>query len=297
VRRSATALLTAVLAVLLGLVTALPAQAENPQASTSSHGIRTSPYVALGDSYSSAAGVNPVVPGSPPTCSRSLLNYPHVIAATTRSHSFTDVTCSGAKTRDFSTTQSGATAPQLDAVTKNTRLVTMTIGGNDGDAFTGILGACTTASVGNITGDPCRQEHGSRFTDIVATQTYPNLVHALTAVHQKAPRATVVIIGYPRVLPDTGVPACYPSMPIAMGDVPYVNEWALALNTAVVKAAAETGSRYIDMSTSSLGHDACQLPGTRWIEPLSTPINAAPVHPNAKGEAAMARQTLAQLGL
>jgi lysophospholipase L1-like esterase len=296
VRRSATALLTAVLAVLLGLVTALPAQAEN---SPSSHHIKTSPYVALGDSYSSAAGVEPFVPGSPPACSRSLLNYPHVLAATTQPKSFTDVTCSGAKTSDYFASQSAGVPPQLDAVTKNTRLVTMTIGGNDGGAFTGILGACVQASVasGSIVGNPCEQANGSRFTDIVATQTYPNLLRALAAVHQKAPRATVVILGYPRVLPSTGVPACYPSMPISMGDVPYVNEWALALNGAVEKAAAETGSRYIDMSISSAGHDACQLPGTRWVEPLTNPLNAAPVHPNAAGEAAMAEQTLAQLGL
>jgi len=298
-RRSVTTLATAVLAVLVALLTGLPAQAKNSPPTASGHSIKTSPYVALGDSYSSAAGVAPFVPGSPPACSRSLLNYPHVIAAETGASSFTDVTCSGAKTQDFFTTQSGATAPQLDAVTKDTRLVTMTIGGNDGGAFTGILGACVQASLasGSIFGNPCEQQNGSRFTDIVATQTYPNLLRALTAVHQKAPRATVVVLGYPRVLPDTGVPACYPSMPISMGDVRYVNEWALALNGAVEKAAAETGSRFIDMSISSAGHDACQLPGTRWIEPLSGAINAAPVHPNAEGEAAMAEETLAQLGL
>jgi lysophospholipase L1-like esterase len=294
-RRTATA--TAVLAVLLALVTALPAQAQGWPPAGSGHPVTTSPYVALGDSYSAAAGVTPFVPGSPPACSRSLLNYPHDIAAVTRPASFTDVTCSGARTSDFFTTQSGATAPQLDAVTRRTRLVTMTIGGNDGGAFSGILGACVTASDGSPVGNPCEQQYGSTFTDIIATQTYPNLVHALTAVHRKAPRATVVILGYPRALPDTGVLACYPSMPIAMGDVPYVDEWALALNAAVEKAAAETRTRFVDLSIASAGHDACQPPGTRWIEPLTDPVNAAPAHPNAAGEAAMAQQTLVQLGL
>jgi len=297
VRRSVTVLATAVLTATIGLVTALPATAKTSPPTASSHSIKTSPYVALGDSYSSAAGVTPFVVGSPPACSRSQLNYPHDIAAVLQPETFTDVTCSGAKTQDYFTTQTGATAPQLDAVTKDTRLVTMTIGGNDGGAFSGILGSCVTASFRNALGNPCQQQYGSRFTDIVAQQTYPNLVHALTAVHQKAPRATVVILGYPRVLPDTGTVGCYPSMPIAVGDVAYVNEWAQALNTAVEKAAAETGSRFIDMSTSSQGHDACQPPGTRWIEPLTNPVNAAAVHPNATGEAAMARQTLAQLGL
>jgi lysophospholipase L1-like esterase len=188
--------------------------------------------------------------------------------------------------------------PQLDAVTKDTKLVTMTIGGNDGGAFSSILQACVGASLasGSIFGNPCERKYGSTFTDIVANQTYPNLIKALTAVHKKAPSATVVILGYPRVLPDAGVPACYPSMPISMGDVPYVVDWAETLNSAVEKAAVGTGTRFIDMSDSSLGHDACQLPGTRWIEPLVGFINAFPVHPNVTGEAAMAEQTLAQLG-
>src|SRR3954469_668109 len=140
-RRTVTALATALLAVLLALVTALPAQAQGSPPTASSHPIKTSPYVALGDSYSSAAGVTPFVPGSPPACSRSLLNYPHDIAAATGAESFTDVTCSGARTSDFFTSQTAGQPPQLDAVTKSTKLVTMTIGGNDGGAFSGILGA------------------------------------------------------------------------------------------------------------------------------------------------------------
>ncbi|SDY16112.1 GDSL-like Lipase/Acylhydrolase family protein [Modestobacter sp. DSM 44400] len=299
-RRTVTALATAVLAATMGVVTALPAVAKDSPPTASGHFIETSPYVALGDSYSSAAGVAPFVLGSPPACSRSQLNYAHDIAAVTQPLSFMDVTCSGAKTSDFFTSQPNTGAPpQLDTVTKDTRLVTMTIGGNDGGAFTGILTGCITASLTthDVAGNPCEKQYGSKFTDIVADQTYPNLVRALTAVHQKAPRATVVILGYPRVLPDTGVLACYPSMPISMGDVPYVDEWALALNGAVEKAAAETGSRFVDMSVSSAGHDACQPVGQRWVEPFSGPVNAYPVHPNATGEAAMAEQTLAQLGL
>lgn len=297
-RRTITALTTVAVAAVVGLVTAGPAIAKNSPPTANPHSIKTSPYVALGDSYSSAAGVEPFVPGSPPACSRSLLNYPHDIAAATGAESFTDATCSGAKTSDFFTSQSAGVAPQLDAVTKDTKLVTMTIGGNDGGAFSSILQACVGASLasGSISGNPCQQKYGSTFTDIVANTTYPNLVQALTAVHQKAPSATVVILGYPRALPDTGVPACYRSMPISMGDVPYVVDWAETLNSAVEKAAVETGSRFIDMSTASLGHDACQPIGTRWIEPLNGPVNAAAVHPNAAGEAAMAEQTLAQLG-
>lgn len=162
-----------------------------------------------------------------------------------------------------------------------------------------ILNRCVKASLtsGSIHGNPCEQQYGSTFTDIVADRTYPNLVTALTAVRKQAPGATVVILGYPRVMPDAGVPGCYPSMPISMGDVPYVTHWEETLNRAVEKAAAETGALFIDMWPSSADRDACQSVNQRWIEPLIKPANADPVHPNSAGEAAMARQTLHQLRL
>lgn len=300
-RRTVTVLATAVLALGAGLGTALPAAAADSPSTAYGHPVVMSPYVALGDSYSSAAGVLPTVPGSPPLCSRSRLNYPHDIAFVTRPRSFTDVSCSGAKTGDFFSSQYPGVPPQLDALGGSTRLVTMTIGGNDGDAFSSILGACITASAeevattGSFAGDPCEQKYGPTFDDIVANVTYPDLVNALTAVHAKAPHATVAILGYPHALPAVGVPSCYPAMPISMGDVPYVNDWAQTLDTAVEKAAADTGTRFIDMGPSSVGHDACQPFWRRWIEPVNGAINAAPVHPNAVGEAAMAAQTLFQL--
>ncbi|WP_344111468.1 SGNH/GDSL hydrolase family protein [Terrabacter aerolatus] len=260
------------------------------------HAIKTSPYVALGDSYSSAAGVAPFVATAPPTCSRSALNFAHDIAAMTKPSSFTDVTCSGARTSDFFSSQAPGVAPQLDAVTKDTRLVTMTIGGNDEGVFVNSFFGCATVSASDVTGNPCQQRYGTTFTDQITNQTYPHLVAALTAVRKKAPAATVVIVGYPRILPSTGVLSCYPSMPIAMGDVPWLAHEEDVLNDAVRRAASKTGARFIDMSASSLGHDACAPVGQRWIEPAVGPINAFPVHPNAMGEAAMAAQTLLQLG-
>ncbi len=277
-----------------GVVTAaLPGAVANasPAAVAS---ITTSPYVALGDSYSSAAGVAPQVVGAPATCSRSQLNYAHDIAARTHPARFTDVTCSGATTSDFFSSQASGVAPQLNAVGAGTRLVTMTIGGNDEGVFVNSFFGCLKVDAGKIFGDPCKTKFGSTFTNLIRTQTYPHLVRALSAVRAKAPRATVLILGYPRILPNVGVPTCYPAMPISMGDVPWLVNQQLVLNDAVRRAAAATGARYIDTYTASAGHDACQPLLKRWLEPAVAPVNAFPVHPNATGEAAMARDTLAQ---
>jgi lysophospholipase L1-like esterase len=296
--RSTASVLAATLfaAVTMGVVAAGPAAAKVTPPTANGHAIKTTRYVALGDSYSSAAGVAPFVTDAPATCSRSLLNYAHDIAAQTMPSSFTDVTCSGAKTSDLLSSQAPGVAPQLEAVTKATRLVTMTIGGNDENVFVDSFFGCAAISVTDVLGNPCQQKYGSTFTDEIVNQTYPHLVATLTAVRKEAPAATVVILGYPQILPDTGELSCYPSMPISMGDVPWLNHEGDVLNGVIRQAARQTGARFVDMAPSSAGHDACEPASQRWIEPAIGPINAFPVHPNATGEAAMAHQTLLQIG-
>jgi hypothetical protein len=175
----------------------------------------------------------------------------------------------------------------------------MTIGGNDEGVFAASFFGCVTvtATTGDVTGNPCQQKYGDTFVNEIRNQTYRHLVAALTAVRKKAPAATVAILGYPEILPEKGNIACFPMMPVSVGDVAWLNREEDVLNSIVRQAAAQTGARFINMAPSSTGHDACQLPQRRWIEPAVGPINAFPVHPNATGEAAMARQTLLQLGL
>jgi hypothetical protein len=44
---------------------------------------------------------------------------------------------------------------------------------------------------------------------------------------------------------------------------------------------------------AAIGHDFCQPTGVKWVEGLVPTSPAAPVHPNALGERAMAQQVLA----
>ena len=251
-------------------------------------------YVALGDSYSAASGVLPPDPAAPPECLRSLLNYPHVIAGHTGAQ-LTDVTCGGAETNDFFTSQYSGVAPQLDAVHKDTQLVTMTIGGNDSGVFINVITACGSAGLSTAgQGSPCKDRYGSSFEDTIRTTTYPSLVNALRAVRAKAPRAKVAILGYPWIMPPTV--GCFDKMPIAEGDVPYVRGIQATLNDAVRRAAA-AGATYVDLNTVSDGHDACQPIGVRWIEPVLQGTNPVVVHPNALGESEMAAEAMKVLRL
>jgi hypothetical protein len=174
--------------------------------------------VALGDSYSAASGVVPPDPAAPPECLRSSLNYPHVIAGDTGAQ-LTDVTCGGAQTSDFFTSQYQGVAPQLDALSQNTQLVTMTIGGNDNSVFIDTIFDCGSAGLSTCgQGSPCKDRYGSSFDDTIRNSTYPALVNALTAVHAKAPHAKVAILGYPWIMPPSV--GCYPIMPVATGASP-----------------------------------------------------------------------------
>ena len=49
--------------------------------------------------------------------------------------------------------------------------------------------------------------------------------------------------------------------------------------------AAAAGVTYVETYGPSVGHDACQPPGLRRIEPLAPLSPAAPVHPKALGMA------------
>ncbi|OIJ90012.1 lipase [Streptomyces sp. MUSC 14] len=253
-------------------------------------------YSALGDSYSAASGVLPI-DLSNLLCLRSTANYPHVLAARTGAR-LTDVTCGAAQTKDFTGSQYPGVAPQADAVTAGTDLVTMTIGGNDNGTFINAVLDCGTEGIlSGGKGSPCKDKYGTSFDDSIDANTYPALKSALGAVRAKAPHARVAVLGYPWITPATADPSCFAQLPLAEGDVSYIHALQAHLNAVVERAAEESGATFVDLSQASAGHDACRPIGTRWIEPLLFGTNIVPVHPNALGEQRMAEQTMNVLGL
>ena len=252
-------------------------------------------YVNLGDSYSAGSGVLPIAPGSFPFCWQSSANFAHQIAAA-KGYQLTDVSCGAAKTKDFTSSQYPGLAPQLDALSASTDLVTMTIGGNDNDVFASAILKCGALGVLSLgAGSPCKQTYGDSFDRTITTSTYANLVSALNAVKARAPRARIAISGVPWVMPSAG--GCFTKMPIATGDIPYVRGIQATLNATFERAAETTGVTFVDQSVVSEGHDACQPVGVRWVEPALFTTQVVPIHPNALGEQGMADQIIATLNL
>jgi lysophospholipase L1-like esterase len=253
-------------------------------------------YVALGDSYTSGPGISDQIPGSL-LCFRSDHNYPSLVAQAVNPASFTDVSCAGALTASMTSPQ-GLAAPQFNALGPQDRLVTVGIGGND-VGFASIAVTCIVLALLNPSGAPCQAHYTSGGTDQVAAaiaQTAPKIAAVVRGIHQRAPHARVLLIGYPDIVPDSASD-CAPGVndPLAAGDIPWINGEEKALNRMLATQAAANGATYVNTYRSSIGHDACQAPGTRWIEGIVNVQNAFPIHPNALGMRNDARQILAVL--
>ncbi|MEV7774726.1 SGNH/GDSL hydrolase family protein [Kitasatospora sp. NPDC086791] len=296
---------TALAAVALGAALALTSTTAQAATPAPKH------YVALGDSYAAGAGV----PGqSAGLCLRSDRNYGHLVAAALKAGAYTDVTCSAAKIKAMTQPQYDlflkVNDPQLDALTPDTDLVTLGIGGNDlGTSDLGIgdvIATCVAGAVVNPLGTPCQDvyNHGhwdwSSWSwqygeDDLADRidaARPQLADALRRIHAKAPRAKVLLVGYPSVLPADGS-SCVLRQPLAPRDVPYLYRTLGALNAMLESTAAANGAVYVDTRTPTAGHDACS--DDRWIEGALPGSPAVPFHPNATGEKAMADAVLAAL--
>jgi len=239
-------------------------------------------YVAMGDSYTAG----PLIPNQlpdPAGCWRSDHNYPHLVA-TARGSALRDLSCSGAGTMELTSPQpvlGGANPPQLNALDSGTDMVSLQIGGND-IGFSEILQRCTALLP---LGTPCRDLYTNGGVDEISRRiaaTGPKVGAALAEAARRSPRARIFVVGYPAILPEVE-PGCWPLMPIAAGDVPYLREKEKELNAMLATEAATAGATYVDVYGPSVGHDACQLTGISWVEPLVPLSLAAPVHPNALG--------------
>jgi lysophospholipase L1-like esterase len=253
-------------------------------------------YVALGDSY--AAG--PLIPTTDLAggCARSDHNYGHLLADALDVTDFVDVTCSGAKTRDLTHVQrpfgDARIPPQLRAVTADTSLVTLTIGGNDLDLFSTLVRTCTQLRSSDPQGAPCARRLATQGPDLdgaVATISR-NVAAVLRTIRRAAPDAKVLLVGYLRLVPERG--SCV-GLPLAAGDYAEGRRISEALDRALRQAARRTGTTFVDMYAASAGHDICA--DTPWVNGnVTVREKALAYHPFASGMRADAREVLRALG-
>jgi lysophospholipase L1-like esterase len=181
----------------------------------------------------------------------------------------------------------GSNPPQFNALTPDTDLVTITIGGND-IGFSSIVETCAAKSLTNPFGNPCQRHYTSGGADQLAAAVNaaaPKVAAVLAGIRHRAPHARIVVVGYLRILPPSG--GCWPAMPIARGDVPYLNGVESELNGMLGQQASNAGATFVNPGPIT-GHDVCQPPSRKWVEGILPTSLAFPVHPNAAGMAAVA---------
>jgi lysophospholipase L1-like esterase len=145
-------------------------------------------------------------------------------------------------------------------------------------------------------GSPCEAHYTSGGTDTLAALIKaegPRLAAGLAAIAARAPRARIIVVGYPDLFPLSG--GCWPRVPITDGDISYLRGLESKLNAMAARDAAAAGASYVDTYTPTIGHDFCQPESVRDVEGLVPGSFALPFHPNARGQAAIAAAVLKAL--
>ncbi|MBC9732584.1 SGNH/GDSL hydrolase family protein [Nocardioides marmotae] len=252
-------------------------------------------YVAIGDSFTAAPLAGPTADQQ---CLRSAQNYPAQVAEALGAE-LTDVSCTGADTSALvgaqRVLQGGVVPPQFDALGPDTRLVTIGIGGNDFDIYSLLTGSCVQAAQRDPDGAPCRSELGAEGVAELRKNIRTvgeRLVAVVEGVRQRAPRAEVVVVGYPEIVP--GDATCPDLLPLATGDVPFAATMAELLADVQERAAKRADVAYVDTYAASDGHDVCSE--DPWINGrVTSAATALAYHPLKVGQEAVAGLVLEQL--
>lgn len=219
-------------------------------------------------------------------CQRSADNYPAQVLADARFTGW-DVSCAGAVTGDV--LSAGAVPAQLDALTEDTDLVTLSIGGND-------------IGFGEIVGCFFESMNSGRPSDCAEAWTEPTraqlaeLPDRLDLIHreigERTDGARVIVTGYlPMIAPGDD---CTELTAISPADREWIVELTGELNRVVEEAAERHGAEMV-LPADAGNHTGCAPPEQRWVDFFGSATGAYPMHPTAAGQAAMAAAVLAEL--
>ncbi|AEV86509.1 secreted hydrolase [Actinoplanes sp. SE50] len=248
----------------LSIVTALLALTAAPASATA----RTQSYVALGDSYAAGIGAGDYT-GSACVQSRTGA-YPYLWAKAHPTAKLTFRACSGATTATV-------LATQLGSLSKSTRWVTVTAGGND-------AGFATTLQTCLLGSDADCSAAVQQSTKIIRS-ALPTAADTLyTAIRKKAPNARVYVVGYPHLLSTGGGTGCVfdPTRRQLLNSTSDTLATVLRQHTAHRK-----NFTFVDGRTILAGHEVCTA--HPWIHGLATGDLTESFHPTAAGHQAYAK--------
>jgi lysophospholipase L1-like esterase len=162
---------------------------------------------------------------------------------------------------------------QLSALTAGTSYVTISVGGNDA-GFADVLTECALPSwASNCNGAIDGAQR------IIANTLPAALASLYSSIRTKAPRAKVVVVGYPRIFNGED---CNAFTWFSPSEETRLNQTADQLNSRLSAAATSAGFGFANPTSAFVGHAVCGSP--EWLNGLSNPISDS-YHPNRTGHA------------
>ena len=239
-------------------------------------------YVALGSSYAAGAGLGPLQADSPLLCARSVAGYPQQLARRL-DLSTVDMSCGGAVTANLLSGGQFFQGPQIRTIDGRTRLVTITVGGND-VGLVGDLSMLALRKQGGVAGWLARTSgSGPRLDRERGFGTLRGaLLDLIRQVRARAPNATIVVATYPAILPPHGT--C-PQLQLSSAEVDAMRPVEQALAATTGAAATQGGAVLVDMHALGAAHHACSV--APWTHGWSA-LRDAPFHPTLAGAEATA---------
>jgi lysophospholipase L1-like esterase len=223
-------------------------------------------YIALGDSYAAGQGAGPYLD----TCYRSDNSYSELADEAKTIKLVTNAGCSGKTTRDVVDTQ-------LRKLNKSTDVVTITAGGNN-LGFGNLVTYCGALGFGDTSAAEACAAATAYAEAQLSGPLYNDLVAMIEAVQAAAPKAEIVVTGYPYLFDPIPPGATDPRSLF----IYQATQLADDLNGAIADAARNTGATYVDVRSAFLGHGA--LSPDAWINlDLTNPGNPDNFHPNVEG--------------
>lgn len=240
--------------------TPTPSQTPTPTPSPSPAPLpEGSEYVAMGDSYSSGWGADrtpanltinkSVYDKYGYNCGRSD-KAAQVLIMNALKLSLKNVACGGANTNHIVSESYQGEPPQANNLTTNTKLVTMTIGGND-TALMYMLSVCVQSGNCWKGANWMADSYINQFNTKVAALG-PKMEKVLRTVAQKAPHAKIRPAGYPYIIAAPGEPTGTCSSWLTWQEQEFFADATIRTNNviknAAEKIALETGSdiKYVD---------------------------------------------------
>lgn len=247
-------------------------------------------YVALGSSFAAGAGLGQRQPDSPLLCARSVNGYPQQLARM-RGLSIVDMSCGGAIAKDVLRGGQFLQGPQVRTINSATRLVTITVGGND-IGYVGDLSLLAARNSTTFFGRLVRlfwsgpKQPGDRNYEGLRSE----LLATLRAVRQQAPEATIILATYPTILPPAGTCA---QIGLTDEQADFMRQVASQLAAITRSAAEQGGAVLVDMHSLGAEHNACS--SSPWTAGW-TNASDAPFHPTLLGAKATAEAIASVLG-